>query len=112
MGILVIKDPNGHPLAFDDRGAHGSGVPRYYSKRGAYAGYGGFTEPTVVGARYFPPEPERDVDDNPIPMVYGSLWEGGREAYQIKVHAAAKKGAKKLGFTKKMIEELEPKKVA
>lgn len=107
MAFLVINGPNG-PLAFDDRGAHGSGVPRYYSR----PGYERFSKPTVVGARYFPPEPERDEDDNPVPMTYGSLYTGGREAYQTKVYAAAKKDGSKLGFRKKDVDALKPKVVA
>jgi len=108
MGIMVIRGPRG-PLAFDDGNSHGSGVPRYYSGRGAYQSFGGNTEPKVVGARYFPPEPERDVNDNPIPMVIGSMWEGGRPAYQMKVHAAAKKDPKKFGFSGKDVEDMKPK---
>ena len=111
MGLIVVNGPNG-PLAFDDRGSHGSGAPRWYSKRGAFASYGGFTEPTVVGARYFPPEPERDEDDNEIPLAIGSMYEGGRPAYRMKVHAAAKKDPGKYGFSKKDVDDLKPKVVA
>ncbi len=107
MGILVIRRPDGQPLAFDDGGSHGSGVPRYYSGRGAFAGFASGTEPKPVGARYFPPEPER-IDDKPVPFVYGSIWEGGREAYQQKVYNAAKTGRQKFGFSKKDILALKP----
>ncbi len=109
MGIIVVTNPNGRAMAFDDGNAHGAGAPRYYSKRGAFSSFGGFTEPKVVGARYFPPEPERDADDNPIPMVYGSMWEGGRPAYQLKVHAAAKRSPEKFGFTEAQVDALKPK---
>ncbi len=109
MGILVINNPNGRAMAFDDGNVHGAGAPRWYSKRGAFSSFGGNTEPKIVAARYFPPEPERDVDDHPIPMAYGSMWEGGRPAYRLKVHAAAKKGGEKLGFTKADVDGLKPK---
>ncbi len=102
---------NGH-AGFQDSvpGVSGSGISRYSRA----TGYRGYDTPTKVGARYFAPQPEYDErTDQPIPMAIGSKYDmGGVEAYRVRVHAAAKKNRKKLGFSRSDIDDLEPKKVA
>ncbi len=91
-------------------GVHGSGIPRFSQM----PGYRGSDTPTKVGARYFAPQPDFDErTDQPIPIAIGSKYDiGGAPAYRVRVHAAAKKDRKKLGFSRQDIDDLEPKQVA
>ncbi len=95
-------------LVFRDDGGSGYGVPGYVNM----PGYLSSMDPKPIGARYFPPEPARDSEDNPLPMVVGNTMTGGREAYRENVYKEAKKGGDRLGFTTQDIEDLKPRKVA
>lgn len=102
--IEMRKNIGGH-AGFQDRNLAGMGVPGYMSMRG----YQGFEEPTAIGARYYPPQPDFDEEtDNAIPIAVGYKANGGREAYRQRVWNAAKKDPKKYGFSKKDLELLGP----
>ncbi len=91
-------------MIFQGRGL-GSGIPRYADKPGFPTMD---AKPIAVGARWFPPDPDYDEDDNPVPLAMGSKWEGGREVYQLKVYEAAKEHGKDLGMKQKDIDDLKP----
>ncbi len=107
MGFFLVP-PNmrsniGGHAGFQDRGQVGTGVPGYMSMRG----YQGFEEPTAIGARYFPPEPDFDEEsDQPTPIAAGYVSNGGRPAYRQRVYNAAKKRKKALGFDTESLEGL------
>ena len=104
MGLIVFGDS-----AFRDRGLMGMGVPGYSGAQG----YTPYEIPTAVGARMFFPEPEYDDStDQPKPAAQGNKWDGGRPAYQTRVHAAAKKVGKAQGLKGSQIDDLKPRVVA
>lgn len=102
MGILVFGSGD---RAFTDRGILGAGVPGYARAQG----YMPSMVPTAVGARYFFPDPEYDEDtDQAKPAAVGNKWDGGKPAYQMRVHKAAEAVGKDQGLTGKQIKELDP----
>ncbi len=115
MGLFILppdvakRDFGGHPGFQDLSPAAGSGIARYSQARGYQSGY---DTPTKVGARYFAPSTKYDENDNEIPIATGNKWDGGGEAYRLRVYKAAKKDRRKLGFSRQDIEDLKPRKVA
>lgn len=112
MAIYVVppemrKNIGGH-AGFTDSGRSGMGIPAYTRR----PGYQGFSVPTPIGARWFPPEPDYDDDDNAVPMATGNTMQGGRPVYQEKVYQQAKKVGRAHGLSRKQIDELKPKVVA
>ncbi len=107
MGFYLVPPEmqaniGGH-AGFQDRSLAGQGIPGYTSMRG----YSGFAEPTAIGARYFPPEPDYDDGtDKPKPIAVGYVSNGGREAYRERVWKAARKNRQALGFSKKDIDDI------
>ncbi len=100
----------GHPGFQSRTAASGTGIARYSQARGFQ---GGYDTPTKVGARYFSPEGKFDeTTDQQLPMATGNKWDGGGEAYRVKVYNAAKKDRKELGFSRSDIEDLKPRQVA
>jgi len=110
MGFFLVppnmrKNIGGH-AGFQDRGQVGTGVPGYMSMRG----YQGFEQPTAIGARYFPPEPDYDeTSDQPTPIAAGYVSNGGRPAYRNRVYNAAKKKRKTFGFSREDMDDLSKK---
>ena len=114
MGIMLVpqrfqKNLNGH-AGFQSKDLSGMGIPGY-TRRGRNYSMLGFTVPTPMGARYFPPEPDYDPDsDNPLPIAAGYKWNGGRPAYRERVYKAAVANPKGLGWKneKQVEKELGP----
>ncbi len=106
---LVVKDrpkwmEKRGLIGFQDNGATGMGVSRYAMD----PLYTPHDIPTVVGARYFPPDPDHDPEtDAELPMVVGSRYAGGKEAYRLNVYKEARENRAKFGFSHSDIKDLE-----
>ncbi len=115
MGIMLVPQRfqanlNGH-AGFQSKDLSGMGIPGY-TRRGTNYRMLGFTVPTPMGARYFPPEPDFDPDtDKPLPIAAGYKWNGGRPAYRERVYKAARKNARGLGWKSRdeVVKQLGPK---
>ena len=95
----------GQTRVFVDRGIIGRGLAGYRRLQG----YQPSLVPTKVGARHFFPEPDYDKStDEMVPVAMGNKWDGGKEAYQLRVWEAAKKVGKAQGLDKKQIDGYKP----
>ncbi len=85
---LTIRE-HGETRIFVDQGTIGRGLAGYRRLQG----YQPSLIPTKVGARYFLGDDRSkfdDVTDQALPIAMGNKWDGGKEAYQLRVYNAMK----------------------